>query len=104
MLLRRLINPATSTVLRESERSRNMVSRLRPGGVLALAVVSVVGAFGIIQWNQRLIITGFAAGLVIIAINIVVVTTQYWHRRNTTLEASYLGADEVVRHRTPKPR
>ena len=72
--------------------------------ILALAVISVVGVVGLFQWNQRLIVIGFVAGATIIAINIVVVTTQRWHRDNIRLDTSYETAEEVVRRRTPRQR
>gem|GEM_PF-1792269 len=103
MLDPRLLNPATILLLRAA-RARRLLTRIRPGAVLAVAVISVVGLVGIFEWDQRLIVTGFIAGMMIVAINIVVVTTQHWHRRNTQPEIIYPSAEEVVRRRTPQRR
>ena len=77
---------------------------MRPGVILGVAVAGVVGLVGIVQWNQRLMLLGVIAAIVIIALNLVVVAVRYWHLRNTDPGATYLGAEDVVRLRGPKAR
>ena len=86
------------------QRARRFLSALRPGAVLAIAVAGVVGVAGLLQWNQKLMVIGLVAGLVIVSLNVVVVAVRRWHRRNTTLAATYSQAEEVVRLRSPRSR
>lgn len=72
---------------------------LRPGAILGVVVIAVVGLVGIVQWNQGLIITGFVAGVAIMALNAVVVAVRFWHKRNTQPEATYVDAEEFVKLR-----
>lgn len=78
-------------------------AQIRAGVVLALVVVTVVGVTGIVQWSQRLVVTALVAGVAILGVNLIVVLIRHWHRRNTALESSYAGAEEVVRLRRPRP-
>ncbi len=72
--------------------------------ILGVAIAGVVGIVGIVQWDQQLMITGLIAALVILALNVVVVTTRHWHRRNTDPGALYADAEDVVRLRRPNAR
>jgi hypothetical protein len=87
-----------------SQRARRFLSALRPGAVLAIAVAGVVGIAGLLQWNQELMVIGLIAGLAIVSLNVVGVAVRRWHRRNTTLAATYSPAEEVVRLRSPRAR
>lgn len=84
---------------RRSESFTSLASHLRPGAVLAVSVVAVVGCVGIFQWNQALIITGLVAGVVILMLNIVLAAISHWHRENTQIASSYSAAEDMVRMR-----
>jgi len=75
-------------------------TRLRPGAVLALSVVAVVGCVGIFQLDQKLIVTGLIAGAVILMLNVLLVAVVHWHRTNTQLASPYSAAEDVVRMRS----
>lgn len=83
---------------------RAPLAQLRPGVVLAVVVVSVVGGAGIIQWDRRLVIIGLISGAVIMALNVVGVALRRWHRRNTQVGVAYADAEVVVRLRSPRKR
>ena len=77
---------------------------LRPGAVLGLAVASVVGIVGLVQWDLQLMLIGLLAGAALVVINLVVVAVRHWHARNTAPGATYVAAEDVVRLRSPKSR
>ncbi len=83
---------------------RHALGSLRSGAVLGLAVSSVVGLAGLVQWDLRLMLIGLFAGLAIVVTNATIVAIRHWHARNTEPGAAYLAAEEVVRLRSPKPR
>ena len=83
---------------------RNRLDSLRSGAVLALAVSSVVGIVGLVQWDLRLMLIGLIAGVAIIVTNAIIAAIRHWHARNTEPGAAYLPAEEVVRLRSPKSR
>lgn len=100
MLLRQVGSNAAAA----SRRLPALGRRLRPGVVLALSVAAVAGLAGLVQWNQRLMTIGLVAGAAILAVNAVVVAAHRWHTRNTSPEAIYANAEDVVRFRNPKSR
>jgi len=97
---------------REAGSSNNLIAlrlarvsaAMRPGVILGVAVAGVVGLVGLVQWDQQLMLTGIVAALAIVALNLVVVATRYWHRRNTNPGAVYVDAEDVVRMRRPNAR
>lgn len=84
---------------RRRSHSRGVLLNLRPGIVLAMAVTSVVGIAGIIKWDRGLINIGLLAGVAILAMNVVLLLTRHWHRRNTELQATYRGPEDAIRLR-----
>ena len=87
-----------------AQRARRLPAKLRPGMILGVSVVGLVGLVGVVQWDQRLILTGLIAGMAIIFLNGIVVALRHWHLRNTSPGATYVDAEDLVRLRQPKTR
>lgn len=75
---------------------------LQSGAVLGIAVASIVGIAGLVQWDLRLMLIGLLAGLTIVVTSAIVVALRHWHARNTAPGATYLSAEDVVRLRSPR--
>ena len=70
---------------------------LRPGALLGLIVSVVVGAVGLVQLDQRLMIIGLFAGPTILMLNAVYIAVRSLHAKNTSPCATYVSAEEMVR-------
>lgn len=83
---------------------RSAPSALRPGAVLGMAVASVVGIVGLVQWDLQLMLIGLVAGVAIVVTNLIVIAVRHWHAGNTAPGATYVDAEDMVRLRSPKSR
>lgn len=72
--------------------------------MLSLAVVTVVGGFGLITLDESLVVTGLIVGALIMTVNLVWIALSRWHRGNTLPESTQVGAEDVVRLRRAQPR
>jgi hypothetical protein len=91
----------TSTVGNRSTASY-WIAPLRPGAVVAVSLITVVGGAGVLSWDRERIITGFVAGAAVLAINVVIVSIMSWQIGNILLYAAYSPAEDVVRLRSPR--
>jgi len=71
---------------------------------MGVMVAGVVGLVGLVQWDQGLMLLGIIAALVVVAVSAVASAARYWHMRNVDPGASYVGAEDVVRLRSPRTR
>jgi hypothetical protein len=91
----------TSTIGNRSTAS-SWIAPLRPGAVVAVSLITVVGGAGVLSWDRERIITGLVAAAAVLAINVIVVAIRRWHVGNTRLDAAYSHAEDVVRLRSPR--
>lgn len=65
--------------------------------MLGLVVTAIVGLVGLVQLDQRLMVIGLSAGLLIVLVNAVVAAVSRWHEKNTRPEATYVSAEDMIR-------